>query len=154
MRERLTAFVVRACSKLDLSARLFHTNDMHVELRKDTRFEDFGRIECEALSPVKGVLEDISFNGCKVHFDVPVTVNFENDYELYVRLSRFPTEEIVLMAHPEWTREIETVTEIGFSFLRSPDSARLEEYVKQLHAEQEEINDDGIPKEEDACLFV
>ena len=52
---------------------------MQTELRKNTRFEDFGRIECEDLGPVSGILDDISMNGCKVHFDVPVNVNLEND---------------------------------------------------------------------------
>ncbi|MBQ7158416.1 MAG: hypothetical protein IJS09_03185 [Treponema sp.] len=127
---------------------------MQVELRKNTRFEEFGRIDCEALGPVSGVLDDISVSGCRVHFDIPVTVNLENDYELHVRLSRFPSEELVLITHPEWTQETENSTKIGFSILRSPDTSRLEEYVTLLHAEKKEIDSDGIPQEEDKCLFV
>jgi len=127
---------------------------MQVDLRKDTRFEDFGRIECDELSPVSGILDDISLNGCKIHYDVPVSVNLENDYELHVRLSRDPSEEIILISHPEWVRKTDSTTLIGFSILRSPDSARLDEYVSQLHAEQKEISDDVVPQEEDSCLFV
>lgn len=127
---------------------------MHVELRKNTRFEDFGRIECEDLCPVHGVLDDISMEGCKTHFDAPVTLSFDNDYELCVRLSRFPAEALVLMCHPEWSREKDGTTEIGFSILRSPDTARLESYITQLHQEQQEIASDGLPQEEDQCLFV
>ena len=127
---------------------------MQTELRKNTRFEDFGRIECEDLGPVSGILDDISMNGCKVHFDVPVNVNLENDYELHVRLSRFPTEELVLMAHPEWSKEEDGTIDIGFSVLRSPDTGRLEKYVKQLYEEKADIDSDGIPQEEETCLFV
>lgn len=127
---------------------------MQVDLRKDTRFEDFGRIECDGLSPVSGILDDISLNGCKVHYDVPVSVNLESDYELHVRLSRDPSEEIILISHPEWVRKTDSTTLIGFSILRSPDSARLDEYVSQLNAEQKEISDDVVPQEEDSCLFV
>ncbi len=127
---------------------------MQTELRRNIRFEDFGRIDCEDLGPVNGILEDISMEGCKVHFDVPVSVNLENDYELRVRLSRFPTEELVLMAHPEWAKESDGATDIGFSILRSPDTARLEKYVRQLYEEQADIDSDGLPQDEDTCLFV
>lgn len=127
---------------------------MQMNLRKNARFDDFGRISCGDLCPVSGVLDDISMDGCKVHFDAPVTLSLENDYELRVRLSRFPTEELVLMCHPEWSRQNDTATEIGFSILRSPDTARLESYITQLRQEQQEMASDGLPQEEDQCLFV
>ncbi|MBQ6781549.1 MAG: hypothetical protein IJP62_10005 [Treponema sp.] len=127
---------------------------MRVELRKNTRFEDFGRVECNDLSPMSGILDDISMDGCKVHYDAPVNFSFEADYELRVRFSRFPTEPLTLIAHPEWSRENGGTTEIGFSVLRSPDTARFEEYVAWLH--KENLDPDAISpvSEEEKCLFV
>ncbi len=127
---------------------------MHVELRKNARFEHFGHVACDDLSPVVGVLDDISINGCRVHFDVPVTLSFEADYEVRLRLSRFPTEELSLICHPVWSREDDGTTTIGFFILRSPDTVRLESFVAQLRQEKQEIDDDGLPQEGERCLFV
>ena len=110
------------------------------EKRQHTRFEDFGKIECFDLSPVSGVLEDISLKGCKVHFDSPVSVNTENDYELKIRLSRVNLEPLLLIGHPQWVKSSDLSTDIGFQFLRSRDTFRLESYINKLTSEIEDIN--------------
>lgn len=127
---------------------------MHVELRKNARFEHFGHVACDGLCPVVGVLDDISISGCRMHFDAPVTLSFETDYEVRVRLSRFPTEALSLICHPVWMREDGGTTIIGFFVLRSPDTVRLESFVAQLRQEKQEIDDDGLPQAEEQCLFV
>ncbi len=102
-----------------------------------------------------GVLDDISLTGCKVHYDAPVTLVMDADYEMHIRLSRFSQETLVLMCHPQWTKEKEdNSTEIGFLFLRSPDTVRLEEYVKKLQQESASSDFDLILPQEDSCQFV
>ena len=74
-------------------------------MRAQERYTDFGRIECPEICIVNGVLDDISINGCKVHFAAPITINLENDYEVRVRLSRSSQEPLVLMCHPQWVKD-------------------------------------------------
>ncbi|WP_147613137.1 PilZ domain-containing protein [Treponema pectinovorum] len=128
---------------------------MAQNLRKNVRFLDFGRAECEALCPVAGILDDISKSGCKIHYDAPVNLNMENDYEIHIRLSRENTEPFVLYCHPQWQKEsADGTTEIGFSFLHSPDSAKLESYIKQLSEENYSSDFDSLFPQETSCQFV
>ncbi len=106
--------------------------------RQHTRFEDFGKVDCAELSPVNGVLEDISLKGCKVHYDFPVEINTEKDYELKIRLSRSNLEPLVLIGHPQWVSAQDLSIDVGFQFLRSRDTFKLESYIKNL---TDEIND-------------
>lgn len=106
--------------------------------RKSVRFEDFGRVECPEICPVAGFLDDISLNGCKIHFDMPVSLNMEDDYELKIRLSRFSTEIFTFFAHPQWERQNDGgSSEIGFLLLHSPDTSKLETYINELKKESE-----------------
>ncbi len=125
---------------------------MNSELRTQERYEDFGRVECPSICLVNGVLNDISKSGCKVHFDAPITLDLENDYEVRVRLSHSSQSPLVLMCHPQWVKENANTADVGFSILRSPDTARLNDYVKALHAEANEP--DEILPQESPCLFV
>ena len=124
------------------------------ELRKNARFEDFGRVECPEICVVSGILDDISLDGCKVHFDAPINLSLEDDYELRVRFSRFPQDILVLMAHPQWTKEDGNMTSIGFAILRSPDTAKLDSYISQLKEEEARPVDADMLPEESTCLFV
>lgn len=122
------------------------------ELRTQERYEDFGRVVCPAICIVNGVLNDISKSGCKVHFDAPITIDLENDYEVRVRLSHSAQEPLLLMFHPQWVKENGNTADVGFSILRSPDTMRLQEYVRALH---EELNEpDEILPQETSCQFV
>ena len=123
--------------------------------RKNYRFTDFGRAECSEICPVPGVLEDISLSGCKIHYDTPVTVSMENDYEIHVRLSRISADPLVLMCHPQWIKEGEDgSTSAGFLFLHSPDTPALEAYIRQLDEEKAASEIDSVLPPEDSCQFV
>lgn len=126
---------------------------MHSKKRKNVRFNDFGWIDCPELCAVNGVLDDISLDGCKIHYDAPVSINADDDYELHIRLSRLSSEPLILLCHPQWTNEDGGCTEIGFKILHSPDTSRLEGYINQLHAEKKSAEDEFIPSEE-SCQFV
>ena len=84
---------------------------MKKEHRKEERFYEFGRVEAGQISVLPGVLDDISETGCRVHFTNPVDVDMENDYTLLIRLARGKSDG--------------SKTDIGFSFLRSPDTPEL-----------------------------
>ena len=128
---------------------------MSGDLRKDIRFEDFGRVECMELCPVSGVLDDISISGCKVHYDAPVTLDMENEYELKIRLSRATLKPLILVCRPQWYKtQSESSTQIGFYILRSPDTTRLQEYIQQLHEEQKSSELDAVLPKEEPCQFV
>ena len=128
---------------------------MSSNLRKSVRFSDFGRAECIEICPVPGVLEDISLTGCKIHYDAPVAVNLENDYEIHLRLSRSTAGSFVLMCHPQWQKQSEDgSTAVGFTFLHSPDSPSLESYIQQLQNEQNSQNYDDLLPQGDTCQFV
>lgn len=123
------------------------------ELRKHERYEDFGRVECPQLCFVHGVLDNISKTGCKVHFDAPVSVSLEGDYELQVRLSRDSQELVTLVCRPRWIQDDNGTTSIGFEILRSPSTARLDAYIIQLAQDCAESDDDVLPAEE-PCQFI
>lgn len=125
---------------------------MNSELRSQERYEDFGRIECPQICLVNGVLNDISKSGCKVHFDAPVTIDLENDYEIRVRLSHSAQAPLILMCHPQWVKENSGSADIGFSIMRSPDTARLSDYIALLHTEAN-LPDEILPQES-LCQFV
>lgn len=123
--------------------------------RKSDRFNDFGRVESSALSQLPGVLDDISIHGCKVRFPISLTVDMDADYTLKIRPSR-KTELIpfVLICHPQWVKEIDGSTVIGFAFLRSPDTARLQSYIRQLVDDKTESDYVDSMENKDVCRFV
>ena len=128
---------------------------MDFNFRKDIRFNDFGRAECTEISPVAGALEDISLSGCKVHYDAPVSINMENDYEIHFRLSRAGKDALVLMCHPQWfNQKDDGSSEVGFLFLHSLDSEALQSYILQLQKEEIVEKFDRIMPQGDTCQFV
>ena len=138
---------------LDCIGTFCDTLRMGAEDRKSERYEDFGRFECPEICMVHGVLEDISKTGCKVHFDAPISISRENDYDIRLRLSHSAQAPLALVCHPQWVKDDGTSADIGFAFLRSPDTARLESYVAMLHTETRPETGDLLPKEE-PCQFV
>ena len=113
---------------------------MRKELRGEERYTGIGRVECEQISALPGVLDDISLSGCKVHFPFPANLDRENEYTLFIHLSRsdFP-DKLQLLCRPQWVveNEAECQTEIGFSFLRSPDSPELARFIESLKQKKE-----------------
>ncbi|MBQ0038981.1 MAG: hypothetical protein KBS64_00960 [Treponema sp.] len=116
---------------------------MKKELRGEERYAEIGRVECEQISALPGVLDDISLSGCKVHFPFPVNVDKEKEYAVFIQFSRADfTDRLQLLCSPQWIaeNEAECQTEIGFSILRSPDSPELARFIESLK-ERDESDD-------------
>ena len=130
---------------------------MRQELRGAERFPEFGRVDCEQISALPGVLEDISNSGCKVHFPFPATVDQENEYSLKIQFSRQDfSEKLELLCQPEWTVENEEKgqTEIGLSFLRSPDSPKLARFIDSIREKNESDDIRSLIIEDDTDFIV
>ena len=113
-----------------------HTVIMCAAARKSIRYDDIGRIDAPQICALPGVLDNISREGCKVHYPFPVVIDLDSDYEIKVMPSRITGEArktaFTLLCHPRWVKEDKGATEIGFSILRSPDSVHLFDYVAGL----------------------
>lgn len=115
---------------------------MGQENRRDPRYLEIGRVTAPELCALPGILDDISANGCKVHYSFPVVVDLENEYD--VRISPLHgsfTSPLNLICTPQWVKEQEGNTFIGFMINYSPDAHKLEEFIKHL----ETITKDDLP---------
>ncbi len=121
------------------------------EMRREERYDDFGRVECDELCIVSGILDDISLTGCKVTYTVPPAVDLEKEYEVRLRLSRKNTESLNLLVTPAWVREEDGKTLVGFSILQSKDSSKLTSYISLL---KNDTAEETIPQEDTQSLFV
>lgn len=118
------------------------------------RFDDTGKIEIPSLCPLPGVLDNISEGGCRVHYNFPVVVELENDYEIKIFFARNILEgSLQLVCHPQWVREVGNCTEIGFKILPSQDFPRLAEYIKKLGLDEKsgDFSDEIL---ESTCRFI
>lgn len=105
------------------------------ENRKDTRFSDFGKIECEKISPIQGVIEDISLSGMKTNFSVVSDFCMEDEYEITVRFSKTTGNPIKLLVLPVWKYDNTTENSnvrIGFSILHSLDYNEYSDYINKM----------------------
>jgi hypothetical protein len=119
-----------------------HTLGMFEENRRDVRYDEIGRVISPDLCALPGILDNISSGGCKVHFPLPIVVDLENEYELKIFSSRPAFQEpLKLICQPQWVKEIDGMTEIGFRILYSPDAVRLSEFVAYL----EKLSKDILP---------
>ena len=50
---------------------------MALEERHSERFDDIGRVEIPELCGISATLENISKDGCKIHYSFPVVVDLE-----------------------------------------------------------------------------
>lgn len=117
---------------------------MTTEERHTTRFKDVGRVEAPELCSLAGTIEDISKNGCRIHYTFPVDVDMENDYSIKITFARIASEGVfALICHPIWTKEYEGCTDIGVEFLPSADFVKLSNYVEQLNKESYEEDIDN-----------
>ena len=116
---------------------------MKNEHRRSERFDDIGRVDALQICPLPGVLDDISLNGCKVHFPIPVSVDMDNDFELKLKLSagNASHNSLLLLCHPQWQRTDGFETQVGFKVLRSPDTRELESYIENLKAKSQDAAD-------------
>lgn len=112
---------------------------MGIENRLHHRYPEIGRVVAPELCALPGILDNISYTGCKIHFPVSVVVDLEAEYMIKISLSRSVEDApLQLMCKPMWVTENQGVTQVGLQILYSPDDARLREFVSYL----EEMNDD------------
>ncbi len=115
---------------------------MEQENRLHTRYEEIGRITAPDICALPGILDDISLNGCKVHYSFPVVVDLENEYEVKLSpLHSSNTSPLNLILSPQWVNEHGGNTYIGFKIHYSPDAHKLEQFIKHL----ESISKDDLP---------
>ena len=116
--------------------------NMEQENRLHTRYEEIGRISAPEICALPGILDDISLNGCKVHYSFPVVVDLENEYEVKLSpLHSSNTAPLNLICTPQWVNERGGNTYIGFKIQYSPDAHKLENFIKHL----EKISKDDLP---------
>ena len=112
------------------------------ENRLHTRYEEIGRISAPEICALPGILDDISLNGCKVHYSFPVVVNLENEYDVKISpLHGSTSSPLNLICSPQWVNENGGNTFIGFKIHYSPDAHKLENFIKYLEA----ISKDDLP---------
>ena len=115
---------------------------MEQENRLHTRYEEIGRVTAQELCALPAVLDDISLNGCKIHYSFPVVVDLENEYEVKISpLHSSDNSPLKLICVPQWVKEMEGSTFIGFKIQYSPDAGRLAEFISHL----DKISKDSIP---------
>lgn len=101
--------------------------------RQETRYKEIGRINAPELCSIPGILDDISLSGCKVHYQFPVTVDLENEYEIKLSpTSNNDEPPLNLICKPQWFKEHNENTFIGFQILYSPDVNRLSSFIEYL----------------------
>lgn len=101
-------------------------------MRKSPRYEEIGRADVPKLCALPGVLDNISAEGCKIHFPFAVTVDLENDYDIKITPANSPAKIFQLLCHPQWVKEAKNTTEIGFSVLPSKNYRELLDYVSDI----------------------
>ena len=115
---------------------------MEHENRLHTRYEEIGRITAPEICALPGILDDISLNGCKVHYSFPVVVDLENEYDIKISpLHGSNSSPLNLICSPQWVNETGGNTYIGFKIHYSPDAHKLEQFIKYL----ETISKDDLP---------
>lgn len=128
---------------------------MCAKTRKFTRYDVLGRVESEELSALPGTLIDISSQGCKLHYANPVAVNLENDYTINVKFTDAGCPKpLTLICHPVWVSEDSGSTDIGMTFLHSPDTDSLKEYIKYLHLDSQSTGSVEDQIVDEPCQFV
>jgi len=116
---------------------------MESEKRTSIRYIEIGRMTCPEICALSGVLDDISATGFKVHYNFPVVVDLENEYEIQISPSNNQSgNPLHLRCLPQWVNEIDGATFIGFKTLYSPDVNRLNDFISHL----EELSADQLPQ--------
>ncbi len=108
------------------------------------RFKDIGRFVAEDICALPGVLENISQDGCKIHYSLPVELEMEKDYEAKIIFARAANEQFNLLFHPQWLKKEGDNTDIGFKILPSTDYSKLAQYIKKLDSDSNDSISDEI----------
>ena len=113
--------------------------------RRFERFNTFARVEAPDICQIHGSLADISKSGCKVRFPLSLTIDMDLDYTLKIKFTQMDKSLLfVLICHPQWLKEDDGSTLIGFEFLRSPDTARFNDYIQKLSDDEMDLKNDFI----------
>lgn len=116
---------------------------MDKENRTNIRYKDIGHIIAPEICVLPGIIDDISLSGCKVHYQFPVVIDLENEYEVKLSPSQNPSENpLNLMCTPQWVKEVDGKTYVGFQIQYSPDASRLQEFISHM----EKLSDDDLPE--------
>jgi uncharacterized protein YneR len=119
-----------------------------LENRKNPRFNDFGKFECEDISLLPGRLGDISLNGMRVVFDSLEPFIMKNCYEADVRLSKCNGEAIKLLVFPEWRFDSNSGSaknvQIGFSVQHALEYDKLAAYIAGMDDADKIDNEDEV----------
>lgn len=106
---------------------------MTQENRQSIRYKEIGKVVCDELCALSGILDDISSTGCKIHYSYPVVVDLESEYDLEISpASQYGNTPLRLKCKPQWVNEKEGNTFIGLEIMYSPDANRLTAFIKQL----------------------
>lgn len=128
---------------IDLFFIILHNGyTMSRNQRRDERFEYYGCVTSDEICSLPGRLEDISLSGCRVRFPVPVSMDMDDDYTVNIKLSNNnSTSTLPVLCHPEWNRQEDGQSEIGFSFLHSLNTPKLESYIRHLQKSSSDQDD-------------
>ena len=119
-----------------------YTIPMEQENRLHTRYEEIGRVSAPDICALPGILDDISAQGCKVHYSFPVVVDLETEYEVRISpLHGSNSAPLNLICTPQWVNENGGNTFIGFKINYSPDAQKLKSFIKHLDT----ISKDNLP---------
>ena len=106
---------------------------MSEENRVATRYKEIGHVNAPELCALSGILDDISEQGIKIHYNFPVVVDLENEYEVSVLPSQNTSgKPLNLICVPQWVKESDGLTSIGFKVQFSPDANRLKDFIAYL----------------------
>ncbi|MBO5136948.1 MAG: PilZ domain-containing protein [Spirochaetaceae bacterium] len=110
---------------------------MEGERRRQPRFKVIAKVKADELCIFPGTLLDVSSTGCKIRFPISVTVDMEKEYQLKIKICQNKiTKELFLIGQPVYS-SVEETSEIGFVFLRSPDSRQLDSYIQSFQSDAE-----------------
>ena len=126
---------------------------MNSKERLSQRFEDIGRFLAPELCALPGVLVNVSREGCKIHYSLPVDFDMDNDYEAKITFARSANEQFTLLCHPQWIKKDGDYTDIGFKILPSIDYSRLSKYIEKLDMDS---NDSDLSDEisDSSCKII
>jgi len=123
--------------------------------RGTDRYVIYGRAEAPDICQIPGILADISKAGCKLRFPLSLSIDMDYDYTVRIIFSEnTKTIPFVLICHPQWVKEENGSTEFGCTFLRSPDTAKLLDYVQKLKIENDAEYEAENFVMENACQFI
>lgn len=122
--------------------KISYNSPMTEENRVSQRYKEIGRVIAPEICALPGVLDDISASGCKVHYSFPIVLDLENEYEIKISpLHHSEQNPLNLICIPQWIKELDGNTYIGFEIQYSPDANRLNNFIQKL----EEISKDQLP---------